>query len=222
MIIPRRLPIPKPVPVPLFGPPRQRVVDPDQTDIVEYLEAHPPTASAEPPAVESQPMPAGLRALRVSVADPDDLPEHEIPARPASRTAGAPSRPAPRIPFINEIAILAKALFGPKWIGRAAKAVQEHERQVRRWVSGESRPSAAHLDKMRDEAEARHSELTDALRLAGRLPPAEAPALKATDAPHVGRGQTVAEALARHVELRKAALVHPPQAAREGPAIDKG
>jgi hypothetical protein len=224
MIIPmKRQPVPR-VPVPLFGPPRQRVVDPDQTDIVEYLEAHPP---AGPTAVESQPMPSGLMALRVSDPDPDDLPDHEIPACPASRTGNAALRPVPRMPLIGRIVLLAQVAFGQTWSARAAHAMGVSERHVRRWralgnPAEKARPTPEHMEALLDAAEERHAEMQAALRAEGRLPPAEAPALKAADAPHVRRREPVPEAGALPVELGEPGRVEPFQAAREGAPVEDG
>ena len=225
VIVPRRLPIPKRVLIPLVGPRPKRAVDLLQTDLVEYLEAHPAAPPAETPAIEGDPMPSGLRALRVSAADPDDLPEHEIPARPASRTGNAAPRPAPSMPLIGRIVRLAEIAFGQTWPARAARAMQVSERHVRRWRAlgnprEKSRPTPAHMEALLDAAEERHAEMTAALRAEGRLPPVETS--EAADAPHVRRCEPVPEAGALPVELGEPGHVEPPQAVREGPAIDKG
>ncbi|POR40995.1 hypothetical protein CRT23_21120 [Methylobacterium sp. V23] len=214
MIIPRWLPIPKRKRLPpLFGPPRERKVDPRQVDLVAYLEAHPPAAA---------PPPAGLRALRPSL-NIDDVPEHEIPQRPAPRTSGARWRP--KMPVIAQIVLLAKVTFGQNWIVRAADALGVSERTLLRWRAlgnpeDKPRPSPDHLEYMRDAAEAHESEMSDALRIAGRLPPAKEP-LKAPNAPHVRRGQAIAEALALHIKERQAALIERSKATRKGPQVDE-
>ncbi|MFC6028969.1 hypothetical protein [Methylobacterium mesophilicum] len=212
-------------------------VAPVQTSLLDHLAAPPtPVASATevpaarpaptltaPTVVEVDVRPTGLQALRASIPDTDEMPESEIPAGPAP----APRLPAPRMPFIAEIVLLARVAFGWEgWAARAADVMGVTDRTIRRWrVLGNPktrpRPTAAHLEAMRDAAEERHAEMADALRLAGRLPKAEALADPA-DAPHVGPGEAVPEAGALPVELGEPGRVEPPQAAREGPPIDEG
>lgn len=213
--------------------PVEPYVAPVQTSIMDHLAAPPPPpevpaaraapAWAAPTVVEVDVRPPGLQALRASIPDPDDMPEYEIPARPAP----APRLPAPRMPFIAEIVLLARLTFGwEAWAARAADVLGVTDRTIRRWrVLGNPRtrpkPTAAHLEAMRDAAEERHAEMADALRLAGRLPNAEALADPA-DAPHVRAGDAVPEAGALPVELGQPGRVEPPQAARERPGVEDG
>lgn len=233
MKAPRPLPpVPRAVPV-------EPYVAPAQMSLLDHLDAPPTPVASTPEVPAARPAPAptvvevdvrppGLQALRASIPDADDMPESDIPAGPAP----APRRPAPRMPFIAEIVHMARLTFGwEAWAARAADVMGVTDRTIRRWrVLGNPetrpKPTAAHLEAMRDAAEERHAELADALRLSGRLPKPEAapvltePASEAADAPHVRSRQAIAEALALHIKERQAARVERPKAPSKAPRVD--
>ncbi len=250
MRAPRPLPpVPRAVPV-------EPYVAPVQTTILDHLAALPPlvasppqvpaarpaTAWAAPTVVEVDDRPTGLQALRASIPDANDMPESEIPASPGTWTRSWMHRPAPRMTYLSEIALIAKYVFGLSWWTGAAVVLGVSERQVRRWRSGESSPSMEHVRLMRDEGEDHLALLDSALSIGLAVPlvgpephygsepepedefedEPEATSSEAADAPQVGPRDAVPEAGTLPVELGEPGRVDPPQAARKGPGVDDG
>jgi len=61
---------------------------------------------------------------------------------PASRPAPAPTNGGPRIygSAVEELEDIGRTLYAPDaWIPRLARDIGEHPRQVRKWVSGQSK-----------------------------------------------------------------------------------
>ncbi|WP_156648161.1 hypothetical protein [Methylobacterium sp. Leaf88] len=207
---------PRPIPpVPRAAPAREPEPVYRQTDIEEAIAAHSATAAMEAVA-EVQPD---------SVDDVEDglsYADHAVRAAPRDANGKFLPRPVPTVrpALILQIAALGQALYGKYWMGRVGRDVHEHERQIRRWANWEGRPPAVVFTRLKAAAERQIARIRSAIDAGGGAPPPEVEASKAADAPHVRDGDAVAQALARHVELRKAALVEKAQATSKRPRVD--
>ena len=64
---------------------------------------------------------------------------------------------------IEEIARIATAMYGERWVPAIAKDTGEHVGQVRRWVAGTSQPPARAVDAVRRAAKRQIARLQRAL-----------------------------------------------------------
>ncbi|WP_156394285.1 hypothetical protein [Methylobacterium sp. Leaf94] len=207
---------PRPIPpVPRAAPAREPEPVYRQTDIEEAIAAHSATAAMEAVA-EVQPD---------SVDDVEDglfYSYHAVRAAPRDANGKFLPRPVPMVrpALILQIAALGQALYGKYWMGRVGRDVHEHERQIRRWANWEGRPTPDVFTRLKAAAERQIARIRNAIDAVGGAPPTKVEASKPADAPHVRDGDAVAQALARHVELRKAARVERAKSSRKGTPVD--
>ena len=68
----------------------------------------------------------------------------------------------------DRLALLAEAIFGPRWQNATARALDVNTRQVHRWVSGEYQPSDEVIRRMIRIAQQKRAEIDEAIQTAER------------------------------------------------------
>lgn len=69
----------------------------------------------------------------------------------------------------DRLALLAEAIFGPRWQNATARALGVNTRQVHRWVSGEYEPSDAVIQRLIELASQKRADIDAAIRAASEV-----------------------------------------------------